>query len=324
MKNLYFIVVVLVLISLENVYAQLDFKIWTDKESYAYGENIIITCTVSNNTDSSINFLMPDFESCQAEFEFDNFKSYEHTSCFPAAEEIILDPNNSRVYRWTIDPERFGLPDNDGTHKITGYFYFKFPPYSTSENVELKDSLSFDAPLFLGGQLIVGFPEQNDLSVSELKDSLKAVTINRDEYPWGINETWQITDISLDSVFNKLLNDQRLDYIEYNRLIQYDSIFTITKVDIVEPVVEDYYLSNAYPNPFNPTTNIGFRISDRRFVSLKVYDILGREIAELINEEKPEGNYAVEFNGNKLSSGVYFYRLQAGDFIQTKKMILLR
>ena len=66
-----------------------------------------------------------------------------------------------------------------------------------------------------------------------------------------------------------------------------------------------------------------------KFVTIKVYDVLGNEIATLVNEEKPPGNYEVEFNarsygGSNLSSGVYFYRMQAGDFIETKKMILLR
>ena len=89
-----------------------------------------------------------------------------------------------------------------------------------------------------------------------------------------------------------------------------------------------YSLSQNYPNPFNPTTKIEFRIAEFGFVSLKVYDVLGREVATLVNEEKPAGNYEVEFKPasgiRHLASGIYFYRLQAGDFIQVKKMVLLR
>ena len=66
------------------------------------------------------------------------------------------------------------------------------------------------------------------------------------------------------------------------------------------------------------------RKSNFGFVSLKVYDLLGREVAALVNEEKPEGNYEVVFNGTRLTSGVYFYQLKAGNYIETKKMILLR
>ena len=93
----------------------------------------------------------------------------------------------------------------------------------------------------------------------------------------------------------------------------------------------EYLLNQNYPNPFNPTTTIRFSIADLPdgkagfgFVNLKVYDLMGNEIATLVNEELPEGEYETEFDGNELTSGIYFYQLRAGPFIQTKKMILLR
>ncbi|AFH48733.1 Hypothetical protein IALB_1022 [Ignavibacterium album JCM 16511] len=102
----------------------------------------------------------------------------------------------------------------------------------------------------------------------------------------------------------------------------------------------EFVLEQNYPNPFNPTTKIRFVIPDEvrnqrdfstqavgnenTMVTLKVYDVLGKEIATLVNEEKQAGLYEVEFDGRNLSSGIYFYQLQAGEFIQTKKMILLR
>jgi hypothetical protein len=85
-----------------------------------------------------------------------------------------------------------------------------------------------------------------------------------------------------------------------------------------------FRLFQNYPNPFNPITNIGFRIAEFGFVSLKVYDVLGKEVATLINEEKYPGSYEVEFDGSNLSSGIYFYRLTADNFTQTKKLILLK
>ncbi len=96
--------------------------------------------------------------------------------------------------------------------------------------------------------------------------------------------------------------------------------------------VYNYSLSQNYPNPFNPSTNIKFQISELGFISLKVYDILGNEIATLVNEEKPAGSYEIEFStslmhqsaGGGLPSGIYFYQLKAGNFIQTKKMLLIK
>ena len=83
-------------------------------------------------------------------------------------------------------------------------------------------------------------------------------------------------------------------------------------------------LSQNYPNPFNPVTSIQFTVGSKQCVTLKAYDVLGNEVATLVNEEKPAGSYNVYFDGSSLPSGVYFYRLQAGSFIDIKKMILLK
>jgi len=89
-------------------------------------------------------------------------------------------------------------------------------------------------------------------------------------------------------------------------------------------VPDKYNLAQNYPNPFNPTTTIQYSIPQSSHVSLKVYDILGNEIAALVNEEKESGFYTVSFNAAGLSTGVYFYKLKAGNFIQIKKMLLIK
>jgi hypothetical protein len=85
-----------------------------------------------------------------------------------------------------------------------------------------------------------------------------------------------------------------------------------------------YTLEQNYPNPFNPTTTIEFKLPETSHVTLKVYDILGREVASLVNEVKSSGNYKINFNAGNLASGVYFYRIEAGKFIATKKLLLLK
>ena len=92
----------------------------------------------------------------------------------------------------------------------------------------------------------------------------------------------------------------------------------------IDQLPSDYLLSQNYPNPFNPTTSLQYTIGSLQFVTLKVYDVLGREVATLVNEEKPAGEYEVEFNAANLPSGIYFYQLKAGQFSETKKMILLK
>ena len=85
-----------------------------------------------------------------------------------------------------------------------------------------------------------------------------------------------------------------------------------------------FALEQNYPNPFNPTTIIKYSVPKQSYVSLKVYDILGREVATLVNEEKPAGTYEVSWEAKNLASGVYFYKISAGDYTAVKKMILLR
>jgi hypothetical protein len=98
----------------------------------------------------------------------------------------------------------------------------------------------------------------------------------------------------------------------------------ISDVEILHPKGPYFVLDQNYPNPFNPSTIIKYELPKESFVTIKLYDLLGREIKTLVNEDKPAGSYSFTFNGSDLSSGVYFYRMQAGDFLQTKKLILLK
>jgi hypothetical protein len=97
---------------------------------------------------------------------------------------------------------------------------------------------------------------------------------------------------------------------------------TAIKTGTTTPV--DFTLAQNFPNPFNPETIINYQLTINNSVSLKIYDMLGREIATLVNEEKPAGSYEVNFNGSKLSSGVYLLRMTAGEFSSTIKMSLVK
>jgi len=85
-----------------------------------------------------------------------------------------------------------------------------------------------------------------------------------------------------------------------------------------------FKLEQNYPNPFNPTTRIAYSVPVRGNISLKVFNLLGQEVATLVNEEKTPGNYFVQFDASKLSSGVYYYRLEAGSFLSVRKMLLIK
>jgi murein tripeptide amidase MpaA len=134
-----------------------------------------------------------------------------------------------------------------------------------------------------------------------------------------------------------LFNDESVISGSYDyrlKQIDFDGTFTYSAFVEVEVTAPNAFsLEQNYPNPFNPSTKIKFTIpqtviasetKQSQFVTLKVYDILGNEIATLVNEEKTAGSYEVEFDGSDLTSGIYFYQLIAGQFSETKKMILLK
>jgi hypothetical protein len=148
------------------------------------------------------------------------------------------------------------------------------------------------------------------------------------------NKLWELTKDFTIGLFQKA--SYRLTCIIYTQWINAGSTTFIS--DQRNNLPSGFELSQNYPNPFNPSTNIEFRIADNGFVTLKVYDILGNEIATLVNEEKQPGVYKVEFNSSSIknlpSSGIYFYQLlvskfqskdrKSGNFVETRKMILIK
>jgi hypothetical protein len=111
----------------------------------------------------------------------------------------------------------------------------------------------------------------------------------------------------------------RLKKIDYDGSYEYSE-----EVEVTNSAPTDYALHQNFPNPYNPVTAITYSLSVKSYVELVVYNTLGENITQLVNEEKEAGNYEVSFSATNLPSGIYFYRLQAGDFTETKKMVLLR
>ncbi|MCZ6776959.1 MAG: T9SS type A sorting domain-containing protein, partial [Ignavibacteria bacterium] len=118
----------------------------------------------------------------------------------------------------------------------------------------------------------------------------------------------------------------RLKQIDLDGIVHYsDGILVDVLTDVEEsPFPTAYFLDQNYPNPFNPSTTIEFALPMAGYVSLKVYNVIGKEVATLVSRELPAGRYGAHLDAADLPSGTYFYRLQAGDFVGTKKLLLLR
>jgi len=200
-------------------------------------------------------------------------------------------PNRHQFFAWmTID-------------QTNGYLYFIFYDrrnYSTLET-DVYMAVSSD-----GGDSFLNFKISESPFIPSIYDFLGHY-IGVSAHNNVIRPVWTRIDNSYPSLWTAII----------------DSITNVE--DHSENIgLSNYQLSQNYPNPFNPSTKIKYSVLHTSNVVIKVFDILGNETETLVNEEKSAGNYNIEFNASNLPSGVYFYRLQAGDFIQTKKMILMK
>lgn len=131
----------------------------------------------------------------------------------------------------------------------------------------------------------------------------------------------QINEIIKDKILYEILNNNFVPNVPPIRSEEYKSK---NKSGLNNNFPTKFELSQNYPNPFNPSTTINYALPKEGFVTLKIYDITGREVKTLVNEIRKTGFYSITFNVSELSSGIYFYKLQAGSFNQTKRMVLIK
>jgi len=211
--------------------------------------------------------------------------------------------NNGTIFGFTYRGGLYKSTD-DGVNweKIFPYYYLDIYFVSYGGGLLASDNLG----LFLGGASNTGY----------------GGLIWSPDY----GQTWQIfmpewkgymigSIVQLDS--NRIL----INADGYNYILTVD---VVTAVSQNPTIPSSFQLFQNYPNPFNPTTTIEFSLPARSFVKLTIYDALGQEVETLVNEEKQAGIHRIQFNGSNLPTGVYFYRLEAGNFVDTRKMVLVK
>ena len=235
--------------------------------------------------------------------------------------------NNWKIFYWqfyfvySIDVEKTGVVwllsggtyirrlENDSTWSDYNNFDFSIPFGSTYQiAIDSNDVKWFtkDKNIHLYNQN--GVITFDDKDVNELYPPFDEV----------LDPTVYVYSVYIDKYNNKWLGYSNGYVVKYMG----DDITDVKKDEQDIPV--HYNLLLNYPNPFNPSTIISYQIPERGLVKLKVYDVLGNEIVSIVNEEKAAGQYQVEFNSENLSSGIYIYRMQVNNYIESKKMILLR
>jgi hypothetical protein len=229
----------------------------------------------------------------------------------------IVSTNNT--YDFTI-PSTFAAVKK---FTVTGYAYNNEDTASISWNI-------FTSPLVILNSDSTGVKPDTSFTYkievfSYYKDTLNYKLIDA---PAGlsIDSTGMISGNSGSNdttfIFSIVANDKHgnADTLNFKLVVSNN----ITGIDNQDNLPDKFYLSQNYPNPFNPSTTIEYDIPKAGLVTLKIYDILGREVRTIVNEEKTAGRYKISFNASSFASGVYFYRLTSGGYTSIKKMVLLK
>jgi hypothetical protein len=241
----------------------------------------------------------------------------------------------------TVDSIRFQMYNSDQSVLLLEYFVpinfhfgkhaitnIQFSPTSPAYFTNMQaDSSSFNYTTDnSGGVLIFPRPFSGDVLAPNYAASGSSL------YPTGTGSAAGYFYISsgnglIDQMRFQMMNsDQSQTLLEFFVPVQfyYGNVASVSVENANSSIPASYSLSQNYPNPFNPSTSISFRLPSKSFVSLKVFDLIGREAATLVSEELSAGNHTKQWNANRMPSGVYFYRLQAGSFTETKKLVLLK
>lgn len=164
---------------------------------------------------------------------------------------------------------------------------------------------------------------------SMVEDGYVVKKSKKEKGVWEVPQVYMLLrdEEELDKITCEPPEELKFDIWAYNFAGESDYLsteFTVTDVEKSDHIPLTYYLSQNYPNPFNPETNIDFDLPSSEKVTLKVYDLLGREIKTLIEKELMAGKHKIKFDGGSLTSGIYFYKIIAGNYTETKKLLLLR
>lgn len=304
MKQL-LIIVFLALSFIANGFAQGVIKVTTDKSSYSYEDSIAVKVTLTNNTTSP--FTIIGSSSCIAIIKFNDVRFM--TMCTADQHEFYFSPRMSITWIWYLDPKLLGIPDKEGVQKIVGLCGNQ------------KDSIYITAPKFKGGRIFVGKKQSvPEIEYQKLRDSIGATVISK-LTDWS--EYWSIKNHSIDSLVEKFSKDYRISSIEASRPLQFTKQI-VTNVDNRENLPSEFSLSQNYPNPFNPITKIKYELPKNCSTRIVLYDNLGRVVKVLVNGIQSAGSYEISINAMELSSGVYYYRIQADEYSATKKFVLVK
>jgi len=223
----------------------------------------------------------------------------EDSSYFKFVFGDLAQSDTSIIFQYELEPlkpKSFNLilPQDTSSQTITTFLWH------STYSLNLYDQIEYE--------LLIASDEQFNnlvLRASEIIDTTYSIQLQNGKYFWKVKSYTSSSTYTFSNVMSFVVNIP-------------------TDVNSEKDTPFEFYLEQNFPNPLNPSTTIKYSIPKSSQVTLKIFNTLGEELETLVNEDKPVGTYEVNWNAANLPSGVYFYRLQAGDFVETKKMILIK
>jgi hypothetical protein len=315
--------------------------VWTDFRNNNYGSYVAYFPDFAMLTSVSAMTVGTEGDSAFFHARVPSVKLYTSSAQFtaavtpaPAAGQILVTPVGSNILTSYPDSVRFmvktvgAVPQQNYTITITGEGPGGTPVHKRTITLTIGPPVPVELTSFVG--VVSDFEVHLSwITATEINNSGFEVerTLNAEKgwdklgFVSGKGSTTEITTYSFSD--NKIIEAgvylYRLKQIDFDGQFAYSPVI---EVDVSKPLT--FNLSQNYPNPFNPVTNIKYSIPVTSQVTLKVYDILGNEVQSLVNEVKNPGIYDVQFNASELSTGIYFYTINAENYTSTKKLILMK
>ena len=287
----------------------LTLELKADKESYDYGETMLVKLTLTNKADSS--YSLWGSSSCIVIMGFNKVNFM--VECTADEAEFRFPPGQSMTWVWYLNPPELGIPDQEGTQTIHGW------------GAGMADSIQIQAPKFYGGILSVGISENvPEEELDSLRNRINAEVIWESQTNRTRRyETWKVSGHSIDSISIAHQDDDRFFLMEPYRPLQFEMAVS-ADTSLESEIPTGYSLVQNYPNPFNPKTTITYTLPEQQQVLLEVFDMVGRKVGTLIDELQQPGTYQIVWDATSFSSGTYIYRITTGSFIKSRTMMLIK
>ena len=294
------------------------------------GTNWLSIINSTSASDSSFSWKIPNTPSTQCRVRISNA---DDLNIFDVSDDIFT------IYSAGSCPYTDGYPYKNLDYNLADSWLFYYRECTSYAAYKInKDAGTLSSPYFFTNYMKSGH-WGNAGNWASNAVQLGYIVDTKPQHgsiaQWNANELGvvghvaYVEDVNPDGSVNLTEYNYHLDHhfskrCDVNNVPRFIHITLPSSVEEQQNLPVNFSLSQNYPNPFNPTTTITYSIPKAVFVTLKVCDLLGREVATLVNEEKQPGKYEIKFDGNNFASGIYFYRLQSGGFSETKKLILLK